>query len=130
MTVTQGSKVYCQCKDKYSEFYGLVGADETKKNTIQWVHWPCGKPTEMVWREWLAPCAICLSLFSSPWSIVCKSCHRETGSSDPFHGWAWARKQDQEFRKKLLDSSLRLWYREGVGTETGGPVTPQGRTPE
>jgi hypothetical protein len=86
----------------------LVGAPETRKGTIQWVHL-CGKPTRMVWESWIKSCAICIGRFSSPWSSICRECHAEEGSG-PYRGWQWAFKLDQEFRRRMLDSGRKMWH--------------------
>lgn len=109
-------KAFCECKFKANEFYGLIGASETKgRPGIQYVH-TCGRPTEMVWRGWLRKCATCWGLFSSPWSVLCKTCHmEECGAGATFHGWAWARMEDEKYRRKLLDAGARLRYDTEVG---------------
>lgn len=113
------AKAYCECKFKENAYFGLVGAGETKESSIQWVHWPCGKPTEMVWRAWLKRCPECWAAFSSPWSPICKGCHQEAhGTSVPFRGWAWGRKVHQEFHEKLLASSRAMRYSQEVASET------------
>jgi hypothetical protein len=113
------SKVFCTCKYKSNEYRGLH--PPTLKNHIQYVHALCGKPTELVWRRWLRACVVCWGLYSSPWSLTCRACHREEyGTDAPFKGWGWARKVDEEFHRRLLDTARRMRY----DTEVGEPMPP------
>src|SRR5260221_4298128 len=102
MTVGKNSKGFCTCKFKENAYYGLFGAGNTKKGNIQFVH-ICGKPTKEVWYAWLERCPVCWGWYSSPWSEVCKVCHGETGSADPFRGWMDSLPQDSLRRLTLID---------------------------
>lgn len=106
------AKVYCECKFKSNEYFGLY--PPTLKNTIQFVH-TCSKPTELVWRSTLKKCPECWGLFSSPWSEMCRDCWHECHPGIPFQGWSWATRIDQEFRKKLLDTRPTVCHTQGSG---------------
>lgn len=123
-------RVYCQCKSPDNEYKALTGSELTKRNTIQWVHATCGRPTKMVWERWLTICVVCLRLYSSPWSAWCRECHHEMEVAGPYRGWSCARRISEEFHRKLLDEGARLRYAQQVGANSPQTGPPPGTHPE
>lgn len=85
----------------------------------------CSKPSEGIWRNFLANCENCFKVFSfpetvySPWGpysvlsdtdpdshdglYVCKQCASVVGLQPPYRGWRWAAKQHPDWHPGYVD---------------------------